>query len=78
MTFGVLTVVQVIVLGILAAIGAAAHSRVLMLASGVLGTIVWILVGVLWIVLMIQAGTGKMWKLPWAGDWAERQANKGS
>ncbi len=78
MTFGVLTVVQVIVLGILAAIGAAAHSRVLMVTSGVLGTIVWILVGVLWIVLMIQAGTGKMWKLPWAGDWAERQASKAS
>lgn len=33
---------------------------------------------VLWIILMIQAGTGKMWKLPWAGDWAEKQASKAS
>ena len=31
---------------------------------------------VLWIILMIQAGTGKMWKVPLAGDWAEKQANK--
>jgi len=27
---------------------------------------------------MIQAGTGKMWKLPWAGNWAEKQASKAS
>jgi uncharacterized membrane protein len=31
---------------------------------------------VLWIVLIIQAGTGKMWKVPGAGDWAEKQASK--
>mgnify|MGYP001092495822 CR=1 FL=1 len=43
----------------------------------VLGIIVWILTAVLWIVLMVMAVTGKMWKLPWIGNWAERQARKG-
>jgi len=36
----------------------------------------WILTIVLWIVLMVMAGTGKMWKIPLIGNWAERQANK--
>jgi len=31
---------------------------------------------VLWIILIIQAGSGKMWKVPGAGDWAEKQASK--
>ena len=78
MTFGVLTVAQIIVSGILAAIGAATLSFGLIAVAGVLGTIIWVLTVVLWIVLMIQAGTGKMWKLPWVGNWAERQASKAS
>lgn len=31
---------------------------------------------VLWIILIIQAATGRMWKVPGAGKWAERRANK--
>jgi len=31
---------------------------------------------VLAIILMIQAYQGKMWKVPLAGNWAEKQANK--
>ena len=42
----------------------------------VVGWIIGILIFVLWIILIIQAGTGKMWKVPLAGDWAEKQANK--
>jgi uncharacterized membrane protein len=42
----------------------------------ILGTLIGILSFVLWIILIIQAGTGKMWKVPWAGDWAERQISK--
>jgi len=42
----------------------------------VVNVIVWILIGVVWIILLIQAGSGKMWKLPWAGNWAEKQAKK--
>ena len=38
--------------------------------------IVLILTIALWIVLMVMAVTGKMWKIPWIGNWAERQASK--
>ena len=65
MTFGVLTVAYLILFSI-------------PFVGWILGTIVWILMLVLWIILMIQAGTGKMWKLPWAGNWAEKQAGKTS
>jgi len=65
MTFGVLTVVYLILFSI-------------PIIGWVLGWIIWVLGLVLWIILMIQAGTGKMWKLPWAGNWAEKQASKAS
>ena len=65
MTFGVLTVAR-LVLGWIPIIGLVSDWII-----GILGL-------VLWIVLMIQAGTGKMWKLPWVGNWAERQASKAS
>jgi len=42
----------------------------------VIAWIISILSFVLWIILIIQAGTGKMWKLPLVGDWAEKQASK--
>jgi len=42
----------------------------------ILGTLIGILSFVLWLILIIQAGTGKMWKVPWAGDWAEKQISK--
>lgn len=63
MTFGVLTVASLILSPI-------------PLIGLVLGPIIWVLSFVLWIILMVQAGTGKMWKLPLVGDWAEKQANK--
>ena len=78
MTFGVLTVAQIIVSGILVAIAVATFSPGLIIFAGVLGWIIWILMIGLWITLMIMAGTGKMWKLPWVGNWAEKQASKAS
>jgi uncharacterized membrane protein len=63
MTFGVLTVVYLVLFWI-------------PVIGWILALIIRILSLILWIILMIQAGTGKMWKLPWAGDWAERQASK--
>ncbi len=63
MTFGVLTVAQLIFGWI-------------PIAGWIISILIGILMFVLWLILMIQAGTGKMWKVPWAGDWAERQANK--
>lgn len=63
MTFGVLTVAQLIVSWI-------------PFAGWILSILIGILMFVLWLILLIQAGTGKMWKVPWAGDWAEKQASK--
>jgi len=63
MTFGVLTVAQLI-LGWIPFIG------------WVLNILIGIIMLILWIILVIQAGTGKMWKVPWAGDWAEKQISK--
>jgi uncharacterized membrane protein len=63
MTFSVLTVASLIF-------------SFIPVVGGVIAWIISILSFVLWIILMIQAGTGKMWKLPWVGDWAEKQASK--
>ena len=63
MTFGVLTVAQLVLMWI-------------PFVGWILAIIIRVMMFVLWIILMIQAGSGKMWKLPWAGNWAERQASK--
>ena len=63
MTFGVLTVAELILAWI-------------PFVGWILSILIGILMFVLWIILMIQAETGKMWKVPLAGDWAEKQANK--
>jgi uncharacterized membrane protein len=75
MTFGVLTVVQII-LSILGAIAVTTFSPGLWLFAHVLGIIVWVITVGLWIALMLLAYQGKMWKVPLAGNWAEKQANK--
>ena len=69
MTFGILSVLGLIffTLSFIPFIG---------LAFSILGIIVAVVSIVLAIILMIQAWNVKMWKLPWAGDWAERQASK--
>jgi len=63
MTFGVLTVALLILTWI-------------PFIGWILSILIWILMVVLWIILLIQAGTGKMWKVPGAGDWAEKMASK--
>ena len=63
MTFGVLSVAYLILFWI-------------PLIGWAIAWVIWILGIVLWILLMIQAGTGKMYKLPWVGNWAENQAKK--
>jgi len=75
MVFGVLTVVQII-LSILGAIGVSTLSFGLWSFAHVLGIIVWVITVALWIVLMLMAYQGKMWKVPGAGNWAEKQASK--
>jgi uncharacterized membrane protein len=76
MTFGVLTVVQII----LSIIGTIAWT-ISPFGGGwvfahVLNIIVWVIMVGLWIALMLLAYQGKMWKVPLAGKWAEKQANK--
>jgi uncharacterized membrane protein len=63
MTFGVLTLAYIVVFWI-------------PFVGWILSTLIGILMFVLWLILMIQAGTGKMWKVPGAGDWAEKQISK--
>jgi uncharacterized membrane protein len=76
MTFGALFVLQIIVGVILSAIAIATLSAGLLIFVGVVSTIIWVLIVGLWIALMILAYQGKMWKVPWAGNWAEKQASK--
>jgi uncharacterized membrane protein len=80
MTFLVLTVVQIVLSTIIAPI--------VLYEAEVLGEveafyvvssiriIVWLIIVGLWIALMIRAYQGRMWKVPGAGDWAEKQASK--
>ena len=63
MTFGLLTVANLILSWI-------------PVVGWILSILIGILMFVLWIILIIQAGSGKMWKVPLAGDWAEKQASK--
>ncbi len=75
MTFGVLTQVQLFLL-LMGGIAGATFAPGLWSFALVLTLIVGILMFVLWIILIVQAGTGKMWRVPIAGDWAEKQASK--
>ncbi|HKL83336.1 MAG TPA: DUF4870 domain-containing protein [Desulfobacter sp.] len=40
---------------------------------GLLTPIIFLLTIVLWIIMMIKSFQGEMYKLPWAGDFAEKQ-----
>lgn len=62
-TFGALTLAGVI-LGWIPVVGV------------VFSSIIWVLGFILWIVGMVQAGSGNWWKVPWAGNWAERQIKR--
>ena len=70
MTFGVLTVALLILTSI------PSNGWILSILIGIPSILIGILMVVLWIILLIQAGTGKMWKVPGVGDWAEKQASK--
>jgi uncharacterized membrane protein len=40
-----------------------------------LGFVVWVGLVVVWVILLIKANAGQMYKLPFIGDLAEKQAN---
>ena len=58
--FGVLTI-SGIILGLVPILG------------GAFSAIIWVLSFILWIVLMVKAYQGRKYKLPWAGDFAEKR-----
>jgi uncharacterized membrane protein len=76
LTFGVLFVAWLILSRMLIDIGWVTLSLGLIWVGRAFGWIIGLGMLVLWIILIIQAGTGKMWKVPWAGDWAEKQISK--
>jgi uncharacterized membrane protein len=79
MTFGVLTLAHLILSRMLIDIawGNWLYPNLGLYRAGVaFGWIVGMVMLALWIVLMIFAYQGKMWKVPLAGNWAEKQANK--
>ncbi len=79
MTFGVLAVASLILLIPIYAIvnrGEVLSAILAILIIALIGGLIGLLSFILWIILMIQAKRGKMWKVPWAGHWAEKQASK--
>ena len=46
----------------------------LWMVASIISWLLWVLTLVLWIILMVQAYQGKKFKLPWAGNFAEKQA----
>ena len=80
MTFGVLTVASLILLISIYLIltrgldldGAILVILIIALIEGLIGLVRF----VLWIILMVQARRGKTWKVPGAGNWAEKMANR--
>jgi len=77
--FGVLTLAHLILSTMLIDIGAANWLNpnwALIRAGQAFGWIIGMVMLVLAIILIVQAYQGKMWKVPIAGDWAEKQASK--
>ena len=66
-TFGGITVIFIVlaILGLIPFIG---------VLFDILGYIVGLITFVLWIVLMVKAYQGTMYKLPWTGDFAEKRS----
>lgn len=42
---------------------------------GLLSPVIFLVAVILWILLMVKAFQGEMYKLPWAGDFAEKQVS---
>ena len=66
-TFGGITVISIVlsILGLIPFIG---------ILFAILGYIVGLIAFILWIVLMVKAYQGTIYKLPWAGDFAEKRS----
>ena len=69
--FGAFSVIG-IVISVLASLVIAIHAYFLLSLFGLLSTLLWLVALVLWVVLMIKAYQGEKFKLPVAGDIAEK------
>jgi len=68
-TFGAITVVSIAlsILGVIPFIG---------VVFDIINVIIGVLAFILWIILMVKAAQGTMYKLPWAGNFAEKQVGE--
>jgi len=68
-TFGAITVVSIAlsILGLIPFIG---------VVFDIINVLIGVLAFVLWIILMVKAAQGTMYKLPWAGNFAEKQVGE--
>ena len=53
--------------------GAAVAPRIILPGALVIGWLLGVGAFILWIILMFKAYQGQKYKLPWAGDFAEKQ-----
>ena len=73
--FGALTVAS-IVISILVSVFVIARLYFVLPLFQLIGTCLWLVGLILWIILMIKAYQGEYFKLPFAGDIAEKQIQK--
>ena len=73
--FGAITAASII-MSVLVSIFIIARLYFMLPLFQVLGTCLWLAGLVLWIILMIKAYQGEYFKLPFAGDIAEKQSEK--
>ena len=66
-TFGIITVVLI-------ALSVVSYIPFLGIFFDIVGWIVKAIAFILWIVLMVKAAQGTMYKLPWVGDFAEKRS----
>lgn len=71
-TFGGLTWAAVVSFGVSVLLVEVPYIGVIVWLFWVLGWLWVFLVAILWVVLMVKACQGKRYKLPWAGDFAEK------
>ena len=63
-----------IIISVFASLAIAIHAYFLLPLIGALSTLLWLVALILWIVLMIKAYQGEKFKLPVAGDIAEKNS----
>ena len=71
--FGTVTVISIVLSILTAVFMAITPMNIMNVLLGIISTLIWLLALALWIVLMVKAYQGEYFKLPWAGDIADKQ-----